>query len=162
MKLLLILTLTATALAQVPDHALIPGDPAPAALQTLRDRYRPILIFTPSEDVPSFQTQVNLLAAHAAELAERDVVFIAIPYRANSQPFQVAGPMRQVSLTPLGESEARQQFHVAHNSFTVIQLGKDGGEKLRDHVPIRFERLRDLIDSMPMRQQEMKGRSQNR
>lgn len=42
--------------------------------------------------------------------------------------------------------------------FTVILVGKDGGEKLRTHEVLSLQKLYGTIDAMPMRQQEMKHR----
>ncbi len=85
----------------------------------------------------------------AAGLAERDVLVVAIPYKDPSPT--------DVSLSAADALAARRSFHVAPEDFTAILLGKDGGEKFRSRKPISFEKLRDTIDSMPMRKQEMKG-----
>jgi hypothetical protein len=37
-------------------------------------------------------------------------------------------------------------------TFTVLLIGKDGGEKLRQHTSIPIDKL----DAMPMRQAEMR------
>jgi len=52
----------------------------------------------------------------------------------------------------------RERFRVERADFTVILVGKDGGEKLRDSKPLPFARLQATIDAMPMRRQEMKER----
>jgi hypothetical protein len=53
----------------------------------------------------------------------------------------------------------RERFGVARSDFTVILVGKDGGEKLRDSKPLTYARLQATIDAMPMRRQEMKERA---
>lgn len=40
--------------------------------------------------------------------------------------------------------------------FLAVLIGKDGGVKLRETSPVETDRLFNLIDSMPMRQREMK------
>lgn len=40
--------------------------------------------------------------------------------------------------------------------FTVILVGKDSGDKLRDTKPLTLTKLYNTIDAMPMRQSEMK------
>ena len=45
-------------------------------------------------------------------------------------------------------------------SFRVVLIGKDGGVKLRQEEPISVADLFALIDSMPMRKQEMRQRSE--
>ena len=41
----------------------------------------------------------------------------------------------------------------------MVLIGKDGGEKLRSHEIVSPETLCRLIDSMPMRQEEMRERA---
>lgn len=41
-------------------------------------------------------------------------------------------------------------------AFTIILIGKDGGEKLRSSKPLSLAKLFGTIDAMPMRQEEMK------
>ena len=51
----------------------------------------------------------------------------------------------------------RAKFRVNDQTpFTVILVGKDGQEKLRDNAPVEASALFELIDSMPMRQDEIK------
>lgn len=57
-----------------------------------------------------------------------------------------------------GTDELRRKFHVAEGAFTVVLIGKDGGEKLRSTKPIDVEELNATIDAMPMRKSEMKER----
>ncbi len=40
--------------------------------------------------------------------------------------------------------------------FQVLLIGKDGGIKMRSATPVAAEDILSLIDSMPMRQQEMR------
>jgi len=44
---------------------------------------------------------------------------------------------------------------VQAGTFQVLLIGKDGGVKLRSSGPVSMKDLFGLIDSMPMRQQEM-------
>jgi hypothetical protein len=87
-----------------------------------------------------------LLRGHEAELKERDVVVVFVP---------VAGSGDQPSNRHL--QELRREFHVAAPEFTVVLVGKDGGEKFRSHVPVTIEKLNAVIDAMPMRRQEVRN-----
>ena len=124
--------------------------PSPTTLSQLRDTYRPLLIFASRPDDPGLLAQMHRLKDSAAGLETREVLLIAIPFN-NPSP-------TDVSLTPAEALAARRRFGVAPADFTVILLGKDGGEKLRSRNPVSFEKLRDLIDAMPMRQDEMHTR----
>ncbi len=61
-------------------------------------------------------------------------------------------------MSPDEQAAARRRFHVRPNDFTVILIGKDGGEKLRSHQPVSLDILRSTIDAMPMRQEEMRSK----
>jgi hypothetical protein len=50
----------------------------------------------------------------------------------------------------------RRRFGIADGAFHAILVGKDGGEKLQSAAPLGPEELFPLIDSMPMRQDEMR------
>lgn len=47
-------------------------------------------------------------------------------------------------------------YNIDANDFSVILLGKDGGEKLRKKSFVSAAELFSLIDAMPMRQQEIR------
>jgi hypothetical protein len=121
------------------------------SLRSLRNTSRPLLIFAPSPADPQLEMQLRTLRNNAADVAERDVVVIAVPYQSPSTT--------QATLTNDAATAARRRFRVAPGDFTVILIGKDGGEKLRSHRPISLETLRSTIDAMPMRQDEMHQRA---
>ena len=139
-SLLAMLTIAVTPLpAQTPA--------SPTTLAQLRDNFRPLLLFAPNPDDPSLLAQLHELKDDAPGLTSRQVLLIAIPFN-NPSP-------TDVTLAPADALAARRRFHVPPGDFTAILLGKDGGEKLRSARPLSFAKLRDTIDAMPMRQQEM-------
>ncbi len=48
-----------------------------------------------------------------------------------------------------------KHYNVRTADFTIILIGKDGTEKLRQSEPISAEKLFSIIDAMPMRQREI-------
>jgi hypothetical protein len=118
----------------------------------MRDRARPLLIFAPAADDARLLEQVRLVSAHGAEAAERDLVLVAV-----AAPEHGSFPAGQ-RLADGDVAGARRRFHVGQGEFVVVLVGKDGGEKLRSGTPISFERLRETIDAMPMRREEMKAK----
>lgn len=48
--------------------------------------------------------------------------------------------------------------HFGSKVFSVVLIGKDGGEKLRRATPLLPSELFAIVDAMPMRQAEMKDR----
>ena len=116
-------------------------------LTELRNTSRPLLIFAPTPDDPQLQIQLRRLHENVAALADRNIVVIAIPYNSPSPT--------SAQLTGTAAQSARRRFNIAPSDFTVILIGKDGGEKLRSPKPLTLDKLFDIIDAMPMRQQEM-------
>jgi hypothetical protein len=98
---------------------------------------RRVLIF--GKDYPEFKTQLTFLANDSAGVAERDIVI---------EKFEAT-------------EAAAKKYNVNPKEFTVLLIGKDGYEKYRDNKPIELKDLFALIDSMPMRKNEMERKSRN-
>lgn len=131
----------------------LPLDAQQIALVTLpqlKNQFRPLLIFAPRPDDPQLEIQLRTLEEHAAETQDRDLAVIALPYGSPS-------PSR-LQLTAGDAEAARHRFHIGPTEFSVILLGKDGGEKLRSGKPLSIGRLDETIDAMPMRQEETKAK----
>lgn len=95
---------------------------------------RKLLLFGQAQT--DFKEQLSLLKKDSAGMAERDLV---------------------VSIV---EKEAEyQKYGVKRNAFTVILIGKDGGEKFRSDKPVAPDAIFGLIDTMPMRQSEIRGKT---
>ncbi|EHQ30509.1 DUF4174 domain-containing protein [Mucilaginibacter paludis] len=102
-----------------------------------RPSNRSVLIFADKGDNVNAIQQINILKADPNGIKDRDIIFKVITYsESNMQHYK--------------------KWHIPNAPFTVILIGKDNGEKLRSHQPVTLARLFDLIDNMPMRQQEMK------
>ena len=124
---------------------------APRTLAKMRDLYRPVVLFQPEKD-EQLAEQLHLLSPHRSELIDRQIMLVLRPYA-------WAGPMDNGIMTFRSweeDRELRRRFHIRPNDFTVILLGKDGGEKFRSHAPVTIDQLNRIIDAMPMRQQEMR------
>jgi hypothetical protein len=78
-----------------------------------------------------------MLKNDAAALSERDVIVQEI--------------------TPHAAPDERPDLGLAaHTTFQVLLVGKDGGVKLRRGTPVVAAEITALIDTMPMRQNEMR------
>src|SRR5271165_4452858 len=50
----------------------------PTSLSSMRDCYRPLLLFAPSMNHPELAHQLDELRAHASEVKERDIMVVAV------------------------------------------------------------------------------------
>ncbi|MEM1275997.1 MAG: DUF4174 domain-containing protein [Pseudomonadota bacterium] len=107
------------------------------ALEPFAWEKRPILVFGTEGD-PQIDEQMALFSEAALELEDRRNVII-------------------VETDP--SSDLWQHFRP--NGFTVILVGLDGGEKFRNSRITDPSELNELIDRMPMRQNEVMRRGRN-
>jgi hypothetical protein len=109
-------------------------DAAEIDLDVFKWTARPLIVFADSENDPAFRRQLELLAARAGELEERDVVIIT-------------------DTDPAGRSAVRTKLRP--RGFQLTLIGKDGGVKLRKPFPWDVRELSRQIDKMPIRKQEL-------
>lgn len=137
-------------MGSLPGFGQVFRDASDLSLAGMRDKCRPVIVFYPERtgrpEGVAVRRQRDLLQAHEAELKERDVVVMFVP---------VADDGDQPSDRHL--RELRREFQVADAEFTVVLVGKDGGEKFRSHAPVTIEKFNDVIDAMPMRRQEVRN-----
>ena len=96
---------------------------------------RQLLVFADNENNLLLKQQQDILNADLKGLKEREVevkYFYATQAKAEFKKRNIKAP------------------------FTVILVGKDGGDKLKSLKPLTLQKLYDTIDAMPMRQSEMK------
>ncbi len=69
----------------------------------------------------------------------------------------------QMNTTAIDRQEAdsiRDRFGISPNAFSLILIGKDGGIKLKRSDPVDLTEIFELIDSMPMRRNEIQQQNQ--
>ena len=108
--------------------------PDMATLERYRWQARPVLIFAPSPEDPSYRAATAQLTALRDGLAERDIVVLV-----DTDP-DAGGALRN---------------RLGAEGFEMLLVGKDGGVKMRAGEVIAPETLFATIDRMPMRQREM-------
>ena len=116
-------------------------------------RFRPLLIFGPSDDASILGRQRTIVEASSDGMLERDMVVVEI---VGNRVKTIIGDECRVTAP-----ELRARFQVPAEEFCVVLVGKDGGVKLREVAPVEATRLFALIDSMPMRQREITGQNRN-
>ena len=120
-------------------------------LDQLKWEKRPLLLFAKSRSFAPLDKQVDLLRQYRPDLEDRDMVVLSTTGRQETNA--------AIGYFPIARGTARQlrrQFEPAERGLTVILVGKDGTEKGRWQQIVEPQDLFDIIDSMPMRQQEMR------
>ena len=117
-------------------------------LDDLRWKKRVILVLADSIDDPLLIEQERRLQEAAPGLAERDVVLIT----ATNDAVTVDGSTSDIFCA----DRLRQAYAGGTSGFQVVLIGKDGGVKLRAAEPVPVGDFLALIDTMPMRQREMR------
>lgn len=141
---ILILSIPVLTMAKVDKKGLV----LEFDLDALRWKNRILILFGPSESDPSFRLQKQDLASRTEEVIERDLVILEILEHGESQASQ------EILSKETAES-IRNRFNARSGHFQVLLIGKDGGVKLRSEQPVPVQDIFGLIDSMPMRRQEM-------
>jgi len=114
---------------------------------------RLLFLFAPNRNHPFFESLHRALVARKAEVTDRDLVIFEI---LESEPSN----MDAADLDLQTAQSLREKFSVSQGQFTVILIGKDGGIKLNRQNQTRLEDIFGLIDSMPMRREEMRQKAQ--
>jgi hypothetical protein len=112
---------------------------------------RLLLIFASHGDEPAYKTLKAEIEARAAGVEERDLLVSELFER--GQSYFAGGPIGPESTDAL-----RRGFSVRQGRFTLLLIGKDGEVKMRRESPTGLTEIFALIDSMPMRRQEMQER----
>jgi hypothetical protein len=137
-----------TILSMLLFSILLPDGQA-QSLDEYRWKNRLVLLFAPESSSDLLQQQVELLTADSEKVTDRGLLLFSITPNGGTSP----------GGTRLSQKYCRQLYAdwaVLSSSFTIILVGKDGGEKLRKQKVTAPQVLFDLIDSMPMRRAEMR------
>ena len=126
------------------------GSVADLDLNSLLWKNRVLVLFSPSESDISFQLQKQGLASSAEGVLERDLMILEILEDGESR-------VGNQILSGKSVQDIRKRLGVQTGPFQVLLIGKDGGVKLRSSEPVSMKDLFGLIDSMPMRRQEMES-----
>ncbi len=138
---------------KTPDKAQASSQPTRMVqtlpLQTFRWEKRLVLLFAPTSPHTTFQKQLALFQNQRKGLKERHILLIQVIGQGQSK----------VGKRLIAKNVAKsylQQLKLSKKSYSFVLIGKDGGVKLRRNKLVSTKELFGLIDSMPMRQDEMK------
>ncbi len=107
------------------------------ALPAQNSAYRRVLLFTNDNNDTAFTRQQEILKSVSAGCQERDI-------------------REETYFFTQTDKNILKKYGISSPQFTFLLIGKDGGTRLRSLKPISSEQLFNLIDSMPMRKDEMK------
>ena len=111
---------------------------------------RLLLVIVDSYESKSLQKQLALFKDTEKELAERKLVVY------QTTPFDYKEGMQ--SSKSLKGSSLYQQYNQQKKDFKLILIGLDGGVKESYFNPTPPAEIYDIIDQMPMRQQELRNK----
>ena len=122
-------------------------------LRQFQWKKRLLFLFAPAVNHLNFEKLHNEIVRQADEVKDRDLIVFEIVE-------QGASRMDTAPLDRQTADSIRDQFAIPPKEFTVILVGKDGGVKLKRDDHVNVSAIFDLIDSMPMRQNELRRRKQ--
>ena len=110
---------------------------------------RLLLLFGSSEEDQVYLTLKKEIDRQAMEVKDRDLLVFYVLERGESQ-------LDQERLNPDQALYLKKRLSVPSGRVTIVLIGKDGYEKLRQESPVDLKEIFAIVDAMPMRQQEMK------
>lgn len=119
------------------------------SLKEYRWENRVIVIVSGEKDTIEFQEQYKALSVEKKALEDRDLILVLL--KEKSVEFS------QGNESQIDKNRLRKELKINPAFSGVILIGKDGGVKMRDKFYVEPQKIFDLIDSMPMRQAEMKN-----
>jgi hypothetical protein len=121
-------------------------------LEDYRWKNRLVFVFGPSEADDAYRSFIRQVRDNADEVRDRDLIVFQVleqgESRVDGRPMTVAAAQ-----------SLRLRFAAPTGTFILILVGKDGTEKLRRDTETDIRDILGLIDSMPMRQREMRERA---
>ncbi|WP_374158402.1 DUF4174 domain-containing protein [Mycobacterium sp. G7A2] len=134
--------------ALVASAGLGSGTAVAAELGDYRWERRPLLLFAPTNSDPRLVETLSRIDADRCDVLDRDMVVGVV----------VGGGTSTLNGQVIDTQQAQQlmgRYGVGDTDFTVVLIGKDGGEKWRVNDVPRLRTVFAVIDGMPMRNREM-------
>jgi hypothetical protein len=127
--------------------ALGPAQAMAAELSDYRWERRPLLLFAPTDSDPRLVETMRRIEGSRCYFVDRDMVLGRILTEGTSTlDGHVVDPTQAQRLV--------SEFEIGADSFSVVLVGKDGGEKLRIADVSDLQAIYAVIDGMPMRARE--------
>jgi hypothetical protein len=112
---------------------------------------RLLMVFAPSAQDARYQKLAEELESQMHQVIDRDLLVFHVFDIGQSR-------VNQTGISEPAVKGLQKHFSITSRQFTVVLVGKDGGEKLRRESAVDLDGVFSLIDSMPMRQREIRER----
>ncbi|WP_333892343.1 DUF4174 domain-containing protein [Mycolicibacterium gadium] len=109
---------------------------------------RPLLVFAPTDSDPRLVETLGRIEARRCDFVSRDMVLGLVVTEGNST-------LDGQAINADESQRLRDRHAIGENAFSVVLIGKDGGEKLRVNGVPDLSVIYAVIDGMPMRGREM-------
>ncbi len=134
--------------ALVMSTALGTGTAMATELGDYRWERRPLLLFAPTNSDPRLLETLRRIEASRCDFTGRDMVIgVVVAEGSSALDGQVISGDESRGLA--------NQYGIGENAFSVVLIGKDGGEKLRVNQVPDLRAVYAVVDGMPMRSREM-------
>lgn len=120
-----------------------------AGIDDFKWKNRLIVISAPSPSDRYLLDQRKLLLGRSEEILDRDLKIIQITGRGQNL-------IDDLHLSRESAAEFQCRLGLSMKAFQILLVGKDGTVKLKSPEPVPAGLIFSLIDSMPMRQREMR------
>jgi hypothetical protein len=114
---------------------------------------RLLFLFAPDRSHPFYKHIHRQIIDQKSEVEDRDLVIFSVLLQGPSQ-------MNTTAIDRQKADSIRDQFMIPPQEFSLILIGKDGGIKLKRNDQVDLAAVFELIDSMPMRRNEMRQQNQ--
>lgn len=128
------------------------SDPVEIDLNDYRWQNRILLIYSEHSSDSVYSEQISHFSEHQTGFDERDLLVISIFAHEPSR-------FGEKEIDKNSTKQIAGRYFSDDPAFSFILIGKDGGVKLRSDELVSTQDLFGLIDSMPMRRNEMRGRN---
>lgn len=114
---------------------------------------RILIIISDSENDVAVQKQLSNLGGKEAGMKDRDLITFLVFRNGISR-------LESQDLHTSSTEIILDKYGTSNPDFRIVLIGKDGGVKMQNDEPVSVDDIFGLIDSMPMRQREMRGDSE--
>ena len=131
----------------------------PATLVEAQNCWRPLLVFSPTDNNPQLLAQEHILDQDADDMMDRFVLLVPIVPHAKSTPTPLDSPWTILPQSQMDQIRAR--FHIPNNRFQVILLDEMSKPVFHSDQPVSTNHLKAIIHNLPHRKIEKYRRGAN-